>query len=54
VDTDSVRVAVMLDKPEYLALALQRGLRRADSMSDPDRRVMLLSSLAASANARLP
>ena len=54
VNIDAVRVAVMLDKPEYLTLALQRGLRGADSISDPNRRVLFLASLAASANARLP
>ncbi len=50
----AVRVAMMLQKPEYLTLALQQGLRAAERTRDPERRVVLLSSLAAFANARLP
>lgn len=51
---EAVRVALMLKKPEFLTLALQQGLRAAESTNDPERRVVLLSSLAAFANARMP
>lgn len=51
---EAVRVAMMLQKPEYLSLALQLGLRAAARTRDPERRVVLLSSMAAFANARLP